>query len=207
MRHTQMTESAFTAAVQTYLKQITEDAGMILRTLDEKDQCLLCELDELGHTFQEMQAVASSFYLQSYIEHFTPSYTELARAVQHLAEEKHGALIVIERADPLDGMIQKGTSLHAEISAALIESIFIPAIRFMTEPYWSENRVVSAANVLPLTTKHVDLKYGTRHRAAMGLSAVTDALVLVVSEETGKMSFAKDGGLYPLVSTRALHTK
>lgn len=138
MRHTQMTESAFTAAVQTYLKQITEDAGMILRTLDEKDQCLLCELDELGHTFQEMQAVASSFYLQSYIEHFTPSYTELARAVQHLAEEKHGALIVIERADPLDGMIQKGTSLHAEISAALIESIFIPAIRFMTEPYWSE---------------------------------------------------------------------
>ncbi|MFP3454137.1 YojJ domain-containing protein, partial [Bacillus sp. SIMBA_154] len=50
MRHTQMTESAFTAAVQTYLKQITEDAGMILRTLDEKDQCLLCELDELGHT-------------------------------------------------------------------------------------------------------------------------------------------------------------
>lgn len=55
-----------------------------------------------------------------------------------MAEEKHGALIVIERADPLDGMIQKGTSLHAEISSALIESIFIPAIRFMTEPYWSE---------------------------------------------------------------------
>ena len=128
--------------------------------------------------------------------------------MQHLAEEKHGALIVIERADPLDGMIQKGTSLHAEISSALIESIFYPGNPLHDGAVLvRENRVVSAANVLPLTTKHVDLKYGTRHRAAMGLSAVTDALVLVVSEETGKMSFAKDGGLYPLVSTRALHTK
>ncbi|MES5397361.1 sporulation-specific diadenylate cyclase CdaS [Bacillus amyloliquefaciens] len=208
MQHIQMSESAFTAAVQTYLKQITEDAAMILGTLDEKDQCLLCELDELGHTFQEMQAVASSFYLQSYIEHFTPSYIELARAVQHLAEERHGALIVIERTDPLDGMIQKGTSLHAEISSALIESIFYPGNPLHDGAVLvRENRVVSAANVLPLTTKNVDLKYGTRHRAAMGLSAVTDALVLVVSEETGKMSFAKDGGLYPLVSPRALHTK
>lgn len=89
--------------------------------------------------------------------------------MQHLAEEKHGALIVIERADPLDGMIQKGTSLHAEISAALIESIFYPGNPLHDGAVLvRENRVVSAANVLPLTTKHVDLKYGTRHRRRDG---------------------------------------
>ncbi|MCY7705732.1 DNA integrity scanning protein DisA nucleotide-binding domain protein, partial [Bacillus safensis] len=61
-----------------------------------------------------------------------------------------------------------------------------------------ENTLVSAANVLPLTSKKVSPSLGTRHRAAIGLSGMTDALVLVVSEETGKMSFAKEGVLYPL---------
>nr|WP_198531088.1 sporulation-specific diadenylate cyclase CdaS [Bacillus atrophaeus] len=203
MRNEQMTEHMFKTQIQTYLEQILEDTSVILGTLNEKDQCLLCELDDLGHTFQDMQAIASSFYLQAYMEHFTPSFTELAKAIQHLADEKHGALIVIERGDALDGFIQKGTSLHAEISASLIESIFYPGNPLHDGALLvKENKLISAANVLPLTTKTVDIHLGTRHRAAIGLSGFTDALVLVVSEETGKMSFAKDGVLYPLISPR-----
>ncbi|MGV6969965.1 sporulation-specific diadenylate cyclase CdaS [Bacillus halotolerans] len=198
-----MTESVFTAKIQSHLEQILGDASLILKTLHEKDQCLLCELDDLGRIFENMHGIASSFYLQSYIEQFTPSFVELAKAIKNLSENKHGALIVIERADPVDKFIQKGTSLHAEISASLIESIFFPGNPLHDGALLvRDHTLVSAGNVLPLTTQEVDIHLGTRHRAALGMSGYTDALVLVVSEETGKMSFAKDGVLYPLISPR-----
>ncbi|BDG80311.1 cyclic di-AMP synthase CdaS [Bacillus subtilis] len=203
MHYEQMTESVFTAKIQSHLEQILGDASLILKTLHEKDQCLLCELDDLGRIFQNMHGIASSFYLQSYIEQFTPSFVELAKAIKNLSENKHGALIVIERTDPVDKFIQKGTSLHAEISASLIESIFFPGNPLHDGALLvRDHTLVSAGNVLPLTTKEVDIHLGTRHRAALGMSGYTDALVLVVSEETGKMSFAKDGVLYPLISPR-----
>ncbi|MCC2928861.1 MULTISPECIES: sporulation-specific diadenylate cyclase CdaS [Bacillus] len=203
MHYEQMTESVFTAKIQSHLEQILGDASLILKTLHEKDQCLLCELDDLGRIFQNMHGIASSFYLQSYIEQFTPSFVELAKAIKNLSENKHGALIVIERTDSVDKFIQKGTSLHAEISASLIESIFFPGNPLHDGALLvRENTLVSAGNVLPLTTQEVDTQLGTRHRAALGMSGYTDALVLVVSEETGKMSFAKDGVLYPLISPR-----
>ncbi|MEC1679653.1 sporulation-specific diadenylate cyclase CdaS [Bacillus mojavensis] len=203
MHYEQMTESVFTAKIQSHLEQILGDASLILKTLHEKDQCLLCELDDLGRIFQNMHGIASSFYLQSYIEQFTPSFVELAKAIKNLSENKHGALIVIERTDSVDKFIQKGTALHAEISASLIESIFFPGNPLHDGALLvRENTLVSAGNVLPLTTQEVDTHLGTRHRAALGMSGYTDALVLVVSEETGKMSFAKDGVLYPLISPR-----
>ncbi|CAM2142900.1 sporulation-specific diadenylate cyclase CdaS [Bacillus halotolerans] len=203
MHYEQMTESVFTAKIQSHLEQILGDASLILKTLHEKDQCLLCELDDLGRIFENMHGIASSFYLQSYIEQFTPSFVELAKAIKDLSENKHGALIVIERADPVDEFIQKGTSLHAEISASLIESIFFPGNPLHDGALLvRDHTLVSAGNVLPLTTQEVDIHLGTRHRAALGMSGYTDALVLVVSEETGKMSFAKDGVLYPLISPR-----
>ncbi|QPZ43812.1 diadenylate cyclase [Bacillus halotolerans] len=203
MHYEQMTESVFTAKIQSHLERILGDASLILKTLHEKDQCLLCELDDLGRIFENMHGIASSFYLQSYIEQFTPSFVELAKAIKNLSENKHGALIVIERADPVDEFIQKGTSLHAEISASLIESIFFPGNPLHDGALLvRDHTLVSAGNVLPLTTQEVDIHLGTRHRAALGMSGYTDALVLVVSEETGKMSFAKDGVLYPLISPR-----
>lgn len=69
MRYEQISENAFKGKIQVYLEQILGDASLILKTLHEKDQCLLCELDELGHIFQDMQGIASSFYLQTYISH------------------------------------------------------------------------------------------------------------------------------------------
>lgn len=91
MRYEHMPENAFKGKIQVYLEEILVEASLILKTLHEKDQCLLCELDELGHIFQDMQGIASSFYLQSYIEQFTPAFIELAKAIKALSEHKHGA--------------------------------------------------------------------------------------------------------------------
>ncbi|MBG9911231.1 hypothetical protein ABD83_07120 [Bacillus xiamenensis] len=192
-------ETMFKLEMKSHLMQMMMDARKIVDSLDETEQCLLCELESLHDQFNEMHAEASSFYLQSYMEEFTPGFAQFSLAIENLSKQKHGALIVIQRRDEVEDYIQKGTNLHAKISASLIESIFYPGNPLHDGALLvKENTLVSAANVLPLTSKKVSPSLGTRHRAAIGLSSMTDALVLVVSEETGKMSFAKEGVLYPL---------
>ncbi|MDM5298401.1 sporulation-specific diadenylate cyclase CdaS [Bacillus pumilus] len=192
-------EMAFKLNMKAHLMQLTEDANEIIGSLDQTEQCLLCELESLHDQFNEMHAEASSFYLQTYMEEYTPGFAEFSIAIEHLSKQKHGALIVIQRRDEVEGLIQRGTNLHAEMSASLIESIFYPGNPLHDGALLvKESTLISAANVLPLTTKKVSPTLGTRHRAAIGLSSMSDALVLVVSEETGKMSFAKEGVLYPL---------
>ncbi|MCY7433955.1 sporulation-specific diadenylate cyclase CdaS [Bacillus sp. FSL W8-0920] len=192
-------EVQFKVGMRTHLMKIMKDASDIIDSLDEIEQCLLCDLESLHDEFDEMHAEASSFYLQSYMEEFTPGFAQFSLAIESLSKQKHGALIVIQRRDEVEDFIQRGTNLHAKISASLIESIFYPGNPLHDGALLvKENTLVSAANVLPLTSKKVSPSLGTRHRAAIGLSGMTDALVLVVSEETGKMSFAKEGVLYPL---------
>ncbi|MFS0656192.1 sporulation-specific diadenylate cyclase CdaS [Bacillus sp. 179-C3.3 HS] len=192
-------EATFKTEMKTHLIQIEMDTNKIIESIDQTDQCLLCELESLHDQFNAMHAEASSFYLQSYMEEFTPAFAEFSIAIEQLSKQKHGALIVIQRRDEVENFIQKGTPLHARISASLIESIFYPGNPLHDGALLvKENTLVSAANLLPLTSKKVNPSLGTRHRAAIGLSGMTDALVLVVSEETGKMSFAKEGVLYPL---------
>ncbi|MBR0632756.1 sporulation-specific diadenylate cyclase CdaS [Bacillus sp. FSL W7-1582] len=192
-------EAMFKLEMKSHLTQIMMDARKIVESLDQTEQCLLCELESLHDQFNEMHAEASSFYLQAYMEEYTPGFAQFSLAIENLSKQKHGALIVIQRRDEVEDYIQKGTNLHAKISASLIESIFYPGNPLHDGALLvKENTLVSAANVLPLTSKKVSPSLGTRHRAAIGLSGMTDALVLVVSEETGKMSFAKEGVLYPL---------
>ncbi|MGX9291486.1 sporulation-specific diadenylate cyclase CdaS [Bacillus sp. A015] len=189
----------FKLEMKSHLMQIMMDARKIADSLDETEQCLLCDLESLHDQFNEMHAGASSFYLQLYMEEFTPGFAQFSLAIEHLSKQKHGALIVIQRRDEVEDFIQKWTNLHAKISVSLIESIFYPGNPLHDGALLvKENMLVSAANMLPLTSKKVSPSFGTRHRAAIGLSGMTDALVLVVSEETGKMSFAKEGVLYPL---------
>ncbi len=122
---------------------------------------------------------------------------ELALAVQALASQRTGALIAIERRDALNAWADTGITLHARFSYDLMLNIFIPGTPLHDGAVILRgDTLVAASCFLPLTTRHeLSTELGTRHRAAIGLSEETDALVVVVSEESGTISLAVDGQL------------
>jgi diadenylate cyclase len=186
--------------VKQQLHQIAEELQRSLAVFNDEDHCLLSDFDDIREMFKQMESMATSFYLQCYLSSFTTRYLDLSIAVNHLSQSRHGALIVIKREDSLEGVIHSGISLEATLTSSLLESIFYPgnplhdgAVLIISD------RIVSAANVLPLSNATIlGKKMGTRHRAAIGLSEHVDALVLVVSEETGHASFAYKGVLHPV---------
>ncbi|CAK8580492.1 sporulation-specific diadenylate cyclase CdaS [Priestia megaterium] len=190
--------------VRTYLQQISTEASNLIKHLDTSDHCILCDFEEMRKLFQDVQATAASYYLRHYLSPYTFEYAALSLAIHNLSEKRHGALIVIEREQNVDSLIQKGIPIQAPVSATLVETLFYPGTPLHDGAVLiRNNQLISAANVLPLssiisTTK----KLGTRHRAAIGMSEKSDALILVVSEETGKISFALDGSLYPIHSSK-----
>ncbi len=117
---------------------------------------------------------------------------ELALAVQAMASKRIGALIAVERHDSLAGWAETGIPLDARFSYDLLLNIFIPGTPLHDGAVIIRgDTVVAASCFLPLTTRHeLSTELGTRHRAAIGLSEETDALVVVVSEETGTISLA-----------------
>jgi diadenylate cyclase len=126
----------------------------------------------------------------------TPINT-LCEAVQELARDSTGALIVIERDTPLGDIIKTGTVVNADICVAMIKNIFYNKAPLHDGAMIIRNHRVHAAGCfLPLSTKDDIIKnLGTRHRAAIGMSENSDAIVIVVSEETGTISLAIDGKL------------
>lgn len=122
---------------------------------------------------------------------------EVGRAVDNLAKNKVGALICMERLTKLGDIIKTGTELNSTISAELLVNIFVPNTPLHDGAVViGNNKILAAACFLPLTHNNdLSKELGTRHRAAIGLSENSDAVVIVVSEETGKISIALDGGL------------
>jgi len=125
------------------------------------------------------------------------SLEEIVRATIALANRKIGGLIAIERETSLKDFIEIGVSLDARVSKEILLSIFHP-----TSPIHDGavvikgNRIVAAGCFLPITmSPDISKSLGTRHRAAMGLSEETDAVILIVSEETGTISMAIQGKL------------
>jgi uncharacterized protein (TIGR00159 family) len=177
-----------------------------LKTLENENYCFLGKLEDIKNKFEEIETFAASFYLNCYLSPFTNKYLDLSTCIQHLSHKKHGALIVIERKQTLDLLIRPGTLIKATLTHSLLESIFYPGNPLHDGAVLvRKNEIFSAANVLPLSSRSSGgKKLGTRHRAALGLSEKSDALVLVVSEETGKVSFALDGKLYPIITTSSL---
>ncbi len=117
---------------------------------------------------------------------------ELSLAVQALATKRIGALIAVERTDTLDPWAETGIQLEARFSYDLLLNIFIPGTPLHDGAVIIRgDRIVAASCFLPLSSSHkISSKLGTRHRAAVGLSEDSDALVIVVSEETGTISLA-----------------
>ena len=118
-------------------------------------------------------------------------------AATELAKTKTGALIVLERDIKIQDIVNTGIPMNAEVSPQLLVNIFEPKTPLHDGAVViSGNKIAAAACVLPLADdKDISKELGTRHRAAIGISKESDSLVVVVSEETGKISVAKDGTL------------
>lgn len=127
-------------------------------------------------------------------------------AAMEMSKTKTGALIVIERDIKLKDIMDTGVPIDSEISPQLLVNIFTPRTPLHDGAVViSENRIKAAACMLPLSNdKHISKRIGTRHRSAIGMSKESDAIVVVVSEETGKVSVAKDGTLIADVKEDAL---
>ncbi len=130
----------------------------------------------------------------------SPQYLEkIARAVSDCAKDKIGALIVLEGRDPLGRHVHGGWDLDGEISEALLESIFDAHSLGHDGAVIIENGRVSRFGCrLPLSKRSLDGNLGTRHLAAIGLSELTDALSIIVSEEKGTISLALAGEIIPV---------
>ncbi len=122
---------------------------------------------------------------------------EIARAATRLAKERIGALIVIERETGLKNFIDTGSALEAKVKAELLYSIFIPASPIHDGAVIiTGGRIAAAGCFLPLSKDpNIDKRYGTRHRAALGLTEDSDAIVVLVSEEAGEAHLVKNGKL------------
>jgi diadenylate cyclase len=123
---------------------------------------------------------------------------EVVRAVESLAQRRHGALIVMERNVGLRNFVETGSRLDARVSTELLVTLFSPGSPLHDGAViLREETVVAASCILPLSSNpRTAVSLGTRHRAALGLSEETDAAVIVVSEQTGDISVAHRGVLY-----------
>ncbi len=118
----------------------------------------------------------------------------IVSACLDMSESRTGALIVIKQKDDLQFIIEGGISIEAKVSVSLLKNIF-----FKNAPLHDGavvidgDRIVAAKCILPVTQSNVPKEYGTRHRSAIGLSEITDSVVVVVSEESGGISVVKNG--------------
>lgn len=135
------------------------------------------------------------FFSTSQSEVERANIDEIARAANRLARERIGGLIVLERETGLKNFIETGSKLDAQVKAELLYSIFVP-----TSPIHdgavivTGGRIAAAGCFLPLSKDpNIDKRYGTRHRAALGITEDSDAIVVLISEEAGEAHLVKNG--------------
>ncbi|MBR0278013.1 MAG: diadenylate cyclase CdaA [Clostridia bacterium] len=123
--------------------------------------------------------------------------TQLCEAIGNLSEHRIGAIIILERKTKIGDIIRTGIMMDSKITAELLINIFVPNTPLHDGAVViRENRIVASACFLPLTQNNeLNIELGTRHRAAIGITETSDAVALVVSEETGKISLALEGTL------------
>jgi len=128
-------------------------------------------------------------------ERGTSTIEEVAKAAEMLSQKRYGGLIVIQGETGIRGITETGIPIGADVTAELIVSIFFPRTPLHDGAVVIRGDIIQAAKcILPLSENpSIDPEMGTRHRAALGLTEEADAVVVVVSEETGKISVAKDG--------------
>lgn len=136
------------------------------------------------HLFRSLSFVESSKFID-----------EIVKAAVSLSNKRVGALIALERDTDLSTIVEMGTDLDAKVSKELLTSIFLPQSPIHDGAAIVRNgRIIAAGCFLPLTlSSNLSKSLGTRHRAAAGLTEESDAIVIVISEETGEISVVKQG--------------
>jgi DNA integrity scanning protein DisA with diadenylate cyclase activity len=172
---------------------------------------LLGEVFELRKELSQLEQGMLKSHLKCCISPGTRIPGEVVLAASKLSARRHGAIIVIEQESGLDDYLQSGVIIDALVSAPILENIFYPGSRLHDGAAVIRNdRIIKAGCFLPFsssTSGTESFGLGTRHMASVGLSKVSDSLVVVVSEEKGWISLALRGQLYPNIGTFALLEK
>jgi len=153
--------------------------------------------------------VGEASWLRRFIRESKQTISPIVSAVRYFSTNKIGAIIALERQVGLDPIAESGVKLNAALSSELLRTIFWPGSALHDlGVIIREERIAAAACQFPLTdSEQVDPSLGSRHRAAVGLSEETDAVVVAVSEETGIISLAVDGRLHRGLTPEDLERK
>lgn len=197
-----ISEIAEFIALNWLLRQVIGTGAIMLIVLFQPE--LRRALEQMGRTSLTATLIGTNNDRNLKIaEHNTE---EMVHALTNLSRRKVGALIVMEQQTGLKDIVASGTTLDAEISSQLIENIFEPNTPLHDGAVVMHNgRITAAACFLPLSeNSSISKELGTRHRAALGISESTDAVVLIVSEETGIISMAREGKLTRYLDSKTL---
>ena len=149
----------------------------------------------LANPFKVTQAKTTAFKIEKIFDRDAFNKA-IETAVITLSKKKVGAIITFEKNTSLADIIKNGVEIKAPVTAELLETIFYPGTRLHDGAVVIHgNEIIAASVFFTPTTKAFAGKYGSRHRAAIGISEISDAVTVVVSEETGKISFAANGSL------------
>lgn len=173
-------------AVHTLLQNIFSNLFLILALIFQGE--IRKGLTQLGsqNLFRDVESVEAANISE-----------EISKALSQLSKKGIGALIVFEKKMDLSGVVESGVEVSSSIKAEMIEAIFHPSSKIHDGAIViNKGKIESAGVFLPLSTNPaLDRNLGTRHRAALGLTEVSDSKVVVVSEESKKISFVEDGRL------------
>ncbi|MEG0934678.1 MAG: diadenylate cyclase CdaA [Clostridia bacterium] len=188
-------------AINWLLRQVLNTGMLLLIVLFQPE--LRRGLEQIGRTGYWARLIGSGGKEKQGQERIV---SELAGALTDLSRKRIGALIVVQKKTGLRDVVETGTGLDAQISASLIENIFEPNTPLHDGAVViRDDRIVAAACILQLTSDNsLSRELGTRHRAAIGISESTDAVALIVSEETGIISTARDGRLTRYLDKKSL---
>ena len=189
------------SAFNWILRQVINTGVIMLVVLFQPE--LRRMLEKIGRSKLSGAGLLESSHKIATAEH---DADEIVHCMTNLSRRRVGALVVIQNKTGLNDIIATGTMLDAEISSALLENIFEPNTPLHDGAVIMRGgRIVAAACYLPLSENYsISRELGTRHRAAIGISETTDATVLVVSEETGVISVAREGKLTRYFDAKAL---
>ena len=188
--------------VSWLMQQILNTGVIVIVVLFQPE--LRRALEQLGRRRFTRQMFGTS--RKARVRHAEKQVSEIVQAMNDMSRKRIGALIVIQRQTSLGDIIESGTNLDAEISAPLIENVFEPNTPLHDGAMIiSGERITAAACILQLTDDYsLSRELGTRHRAAIGITETTDAVSLIVSEETGIISMARDGRLTRYLDSKSL---